>query len=241
MSPSDATILIDDVPVPFRPGQTILDAALEGGVYIPHLCYSREFEPHGGCRLCSVVVNGRNASACTMKAAAGQEVEVDTPDLHAYRRTLVQMLFVEGNHFCPGCEKSGDCQLQALAYDSEMMTPHFVEFYPRRPVDASHPDALLDLNRCIQCELCVRASRDVDGKSVFALAGRGVASHIIVNSPTGKLGDSNFSVADKAAHVCPVGAILIKGVGFKTPIGERRYDLEPISEEATRCAVEVGK
>ena len=73
-----------------------------------------------------------------------------------------------------------------------MMTPHFVEFYPNRPVDASHPDVLLDFNRCIQCELCVRASRDIDGKSVFALAGRGMASHIIVNSPTGRLGDTEF-------------------------------------------------
>ena len=100
---------------------------------------------------------------------------------------------------------------------------------------------LIDFNRCIQCELCVRASRDVDGKSIFALAGRGMASHIVINSPTGKLGDTNFSVADKAAHVCPVGAILIKRVGYAVPIGERRYDLEPISEEATRCAVEEVK
>jgi [NiFe] hydrogenase diaphorase moiety small subunit len=238
MSATEPAILIDEAPVPFKPGETILDAALNAGVFIPHLCWRPEFEPHGSCKLCSVVVNGRSASACTMKAAVGQEVEVDTPDLHAYRRTLLQMLFVEGNHFCPGCEKSGDCQLQALAYDSEMMTPHFVEFYPRLPVDASHPDVLLDLNRCIQCELCVRASRDVDGKSVFALAGRGLASRIIVNSPSGRLGDSNLSAADKAAHICPVGAILIKRVGFKTPIGERRYDLEPISEEATRCAIE---
>ena len=107
-----------------------------------------------------------------------------------------------------------------------------VEFFPRRPVDASHPEVLLDLNRCIQCELCVRASRDVDGKSIFALAGRGMASHIIINSPTGKLGDTNFSVTDMAAHVCPVGAILIKRVGYVIPIGERRYDLEPISEQA---------
>ena len=176
-----------------------------------------------------------------MNAAAGQEVEVDTPELHAYRRTLIQMLFVEGNHFCPGCEKSGNCQLQALAYDSEMMTPHFVEFYPHRPVDASHPDVLIDFNRCIQCELCVRASRDVDGKSIFALAGRGMASHIVVNSQSGRLGDTNFSVTDKAAHVCPVGAILIKRVGYAVPIGERRYDLEPISAEATRCVVEEAK
>jgi len=241
MNGTETAILIDEVPVPFRPGQTVLEAALAGGVYIPHLCYHPEFGAHGSCKMCTVTVNGRNAAACTTKAAAGQEVEVDTPDLHAYRRTLVQMLFVEGNHFCPSCEKSGNCQLQALGYDSEMMTPHFVEFFPVRPLDASHPDVLIDFNRCILCELCVRASRDIDGKSVFAIAGRGMASHIVINSPSGKLGDSAFSVADKAAHVCPVGAILVKRVGYAMPIGERRYDLEPISEEAARCVVEDAK
>jgi [NiFe] hydrogenase diaphorase moiety small subunit len=245
MTAPDGTILIDDIPVPFKPGQTILEAALEAGVFIPHLCFHPELGTHGSCRLCNVVVNGRHTSACTMKAASGQEVEVNTwlgESAQAFRRTLVQMLFVEGNHFCPACEKSGNCQLQALGYDSEMMTPHFVEFFPNRPVDASHPDVLLDLNRCIQCELCVRASRDVDRKSIFALAGRGMASHIVVNSPTGKLGDTNFSVTDKAAHVCPVGAILIKRVGFAAAIGERRYDLEPISEEtASGRAVEEVK
>jgi len=245
MTAPDGTILIDDIPVPFKPGQTILEAALEAGVFIPHLCFLSELGTHGSCRLCNVVVNGRHTSACTMKAASGQEIEVNTwlgESAQAYRRTLVQMLFVEGNHFCPSCEKSGNCQLQALGYDSEMMTPHFVEFFPNRPVDASHPDVLLDLNRCIQCELCVRASRDVDGKSIFALAGRGMASHLVVNSPTGKLGDTNFSVTDKAAHVCPVGAILVKRVGFAVAIGERRYDLEPISEEATsRREVEEAK
>ncbi len=89
MRASDSTILIDEIPVPFEPGKTILQAALEAGVYIPHLCAHPEFAPHGSCKLCSVVVNGRNASACTVKAATGQEVEVDTPELHAYRRTLI--------------------------------------------------------------------------------------------------------------------------------------------------------
>jgi [NiFe] hydrogenase diaphorase moiety small subunit len=86
--------------------------------------------------------------------------------------------------------------------------------------------------------LCARASRDLDGKSIFALAGRGLHSHLIVNSPSGKLGDTNFSIADKAAHVCPVGTILIKRVGFSQPIGERLYDLAPISAEAGQCAIE---
>ena len=83
------------------------------------------------------------------------------------------MLFVEGNHVCPTCEKSGNCQLQAVAYYLGMLTPHFNHFYPPREVDASHPDVVIDFNRCILCELCVRASRDVDGKNVFGLSGRG--------------------------------------------------------------------
>jgi [NiFe] hydrogenase diaphorase moiety small subunit len=233
----DASFTIDDQPVPFEPGQTILEAAKAAGVYVPHLCHHPEFKPHGSCRLCTVVVNGRTGSACTLRAATGQEVEVDTPELNALRRTLVQMLFVEGNHFCPGCEKSGNCQLQALGYEFEMATPHFAHFFPSLGVDASHPDALIDFSRCIQCELCVRASRDIDGKDVFALAGRGLENKLIVNSPSGKLGDSTFSVTDKAALVCPVGAILVKRVGFAEPIGERRYDLEPISAEAESCAI----
>ena len=111
-----------------------------------------------------------------------------------------------------------------------MLSPHFDHFFPDRPVDASHPDVLLDFNRCIFCELCVRARRDVDGKSVFAIAGRGAASHLIVNSPSGLLGDSDFAASDRAASVCPVGVILKKRVGFAVPIGARRFDAKPISQ-----------
>jgi [NiFe] hydrogenase diaphorase moiety small subunit len=226
---------LDGVPTPFKPGQTILEAARDAGIYVPHLCYEPTLGAHGSCKLCTVIVNGRTASACTMKALAGQEVEIDTPELEALRRSLVQMLFVEGNHFCPGCEKSGDCKLQALAYEFEMTNPHWVHFFPDLGVDASHPDAWLDRNRCIQCELCVRASRDIDGKDVFALAGRGLESKLMVNSPSGLLGDSAFSAADAAARVCPVGAILIKREAFLRPIGERTFDKAPISAEVLSC------
>ena len=226
---------IDEMPVPFVPGQTILEAAKAAGIYIPHLCFQPDFKRHGGCKMCTVLVNGRTQTACTHKAAVGQEVDVNTPELDATRRSLVQMLFIEGNHFCPACEKSGNCQLQALGYEYEMMSPHFVELFPHREVDATHPDVLIDFNRCILCELCVRASRDVDGKEVFAVAGRGLDAKLIINSPTGKLGDSAFAVTDSAAHVCPVGAILVKRVGFATAIGDRAFDRDPISAEAASC------
>ncbi len=235
---AETTFTIDELPIPFTPGQTVLEAAKAAGIYIPHLCYHPEFKAHGGCKVCTVMVNGKPQAACTHKAAAGQEVEVDTPELNSMRRTLVQMLFIEGNHFCPGCEKSGECQLQALAYEFEMLTPHFVELYPQRNVDASHPDVLIEFNRGVLCELCVRASRDIDHKEVFAIAGRGQDAKLIINSPTGKLGDSALAVTDRAVQVCPVGAIIVKRVGFSTaPIGERTYDKNQISAEADACEI----
>jgi len=79
------------------------------------------------------------------------------------------------------------------------------------------------------CGLCVRVSRDVDKKSIFTISGRGIDSKLMFNSPSGKLGDSELSASDKAASVCPVGAILHKHVGYETPIGERLYDNKPIS------------
>jgi [NiFe] hydrogenase diaphorase moiety small subunit len=111
-------------------------------------------------------------------------------------------------------------------------------FFPTRDLDASHPEVLLDRNRCILCDLCVRASRDVDGKDVFAIAGRGIKSRLVVNAASGRLGDTNFSKDDAAARVCPVGAILPKRRAYETPIGKRIFDLRPISavavEEARR-------
>ena len=226
------TFTLDGQEVPFTPGQTVLQAALAAGRHIPHLCYHPEFRPHGSCKLCTVKANGWHATSCTMPAKAGLEVESETAEINAERRMMVQLLFVEGNHFCPSCEKSGHCKLQAVAYDLGMTSPRFDHFFPDRPVDASHLELLLDFNRCILCELCVRASAEVDGKQVFALAGRGMGKHLVVNSQSGLLRDSTIAPTDKAAQVCPVGVILPKRVGFATPVGQRRFDERPISAQA---------
>lgn len=226
------TFTIDGRDIPFTPGQTIIEAATAADVYIPHLCHNPEFKPHGSCKLCTVQVNGRNCSACTMPAAEGQQVLNNTKELNEARRSITQMLFVEGNHVCPGCEKTGNCQLQAVAYFVGMLDTHFPHFFPIRNVDASHPDVMLDLDRCILCELCVRASRDMDGKSVFGIAGRGMQSHLVVNADSGRLVDTDIDVHDKAAQVCPVGAILVKRTAWQQPIGERIYDREDVAEVA---------
>ena len=224
------TLTIDGKPVQFKDGETIMEAATRAGIYIPHLCHEPELKPQGNCKLCEVKVNGRNCSACTFPAAEGQNVLNNTKELNENRRIITQMLFVEGNHLCPGCEKSGNCKLQAVAYSLGMMDLRFPLQYPMRKIDASHPDILLDHNRCIFCEMCVRAGREVDGKDVFAISGRGIRNQLIINSPSGLLKDSLLEVTDKAANICPVGAIIVKRHGFEVPIGQRIYDQKQIKE-----------
>jgi [NiFe] hydrogenase diaphorase moiety small subunit len=231
-APAAKTFLLDGHDIPFLPGQSVLRAALAAGVYIPHLCAHPEFKPHGSCKVCTVKTGPGFTASCTLPAREGLEVESEIPELQALRRELVQLLFVEGNHFCPSCEKSGGCTLQAVGYSLEVTHPHFTQLFPDRPVDASHPDLLLDFNRCILCELCVRASSEIDNKHVFALSGRGIRKHLIVNAESGRLADTSMALTDTAANVCPVGVILKKGRGFAVPIGQRAFDKAPINETA---------
>jgi [NiFe] hydrogenase diaphorase moiety small subunit len=229
------TFVLDGREVPAAQGQTIIEAADAAGVYIPRLCHKPGLKPYGSCRLCTVKVNGRPSSACTQPVAQGMVVESETAELAAHRKTLLEMIFVEGNHFCMSCEKSGNCELQAMGYRFGIAVPRFDFQWPQRQIDASHPDVLIDHNRCIQCGRCVRTSRDVDGKNVFAFVGRGPHKRIEV-SPNARLADTDLDVTDQAVSACPVGAILRKRVGFATPIGRRKYDTVPIGSdiEATK-------
>jgi len=230
MGESRFTITVDGVDVPVRDGQTVLQACDEAGIYIPRLCYHPDLAPAGHCRMCTCTIDKHPAAACLTRATPGMVVENDTPERNADRLAILEMLFVEGNHVCPACEKSGNCELQALAYRLGMKTPTLPYLWPLREVEATHPDIFIDRNRCILCSRCVRASRAVDGKSVFGLEGRGI--HMRINTDSeGRLDDTTLAAADKAAHVCPVGAIVIKRTGFREPQGERAYDKAPIGAD----------
>ncbi len=224
------TLIIDGEVVEAREGQTILEAAEAAGIYIPRLCHMPGLEPWGACRVCTVRVNDRPCSACTQPVADGAVVEVESEELQEFRKTLVEMLFVEGNHFCMFCEKSGSCELQALAYRFGITAPELPYFFRERDMDASHPDILIDRNRCILCARCIRASKDLDGKHVFGFVGRGAEKRIAVNAET-RLAETDADVTDQALDVCPVGALLRKRRAFQVPFGERAFDRKPIGSE----------
>lgn len=229
MSDDPIRFTVDGAPVEARRGQTIIQACDDAGIYIPRLCYRADLPPGGQCRLCTCKVNGRYAAACVTPAAPAMTIENDTPELLDERRTLVEMLFVEGNHDCPFCEKSGDCDLQAMAYRLGLSAMALPYQWPRREIDATHPQIFLDRNTCIMCGLCIRASK-ADGKTIFGFENRGAQMRIIVDAPGG-LGDTDIDVADRAANVCPVGCIVVKHTGYETPYGRRRFDEHPIGSE----------
>jgi [NiFe] hydrogenase diaphorase moiety small subunit len=227
--------ILDGDTIQAEPGQTIMQAADAAGRYIPRLCAHKDLPPHGSCRVCTVLVNGKAQSACTQPVANGIMVESDTAKVRQLRTNLIEMLFVEGNHYCMFCEKSGNCELQALAYRFGIAAPKYPYQFPHRDLDATHPDIFLDRNRCVLCARCVRASKTIDGKNVFQFVGRGRNKRIAVDARAG-LGETDAAVTDRAIAVCPVGAILRKRVGYAVPIGKRLYDIEPIGTEIEKAA-----
>jgi [NiFe] hydrogenase diaphorase moiety small subunit len=226
---SSFTIILDEKEIPARPGQTILKAAEAAGIYIPRLCAYKDLIPHGSCRVCSVRVNGRIQAACVQTVTEGAIVEHDTPELNEYRRNIVDLLFVEGNHFCMFCEKSGRCELQALAYRFGITEPRYRFLNPKRDIDLSHPDVYLDHNRCILCGRCVRVSQELDHKNVFQFVGRGFRKRLQVNGEA--LAATDLRVTDEVVASCPVGALMRKRVGYQEAVGTRDYDLRPIGAE----------
>ncbi|MFC2126544.1 2Fe-2S iron-sulfur cluster-binding protein [Bacteroidota bacterium] len=222
-------IKIDGIECQGQKGQYIIEVAKANKIYIPSLCNMPGVKPRGGCRICTIHVNGRKMTACTTPIAEGMEIESTSPELQDLRISIVELLFVEGNHFCPSCERSGNCELQALGYRFKMLAPRFPYQFPERNIDASHPELIKDHNRCILCKRCVRAFKDEKGRSFFAFKRRG---HEVLINVDAKLSEKmTGEMAQEAMDICPVGALIKKEKGFITPIGERKYDRKPIGTD----------
>jgi len=216
------TFKIDGKKFTAEADKTIMDAARENGVYIPSLCYMKDVAPTTSCRLCSVKINGRLTTACSTKIAENIEVEVESEELNDMRSGILEILFVEGNHFCSFCERSGNCDLQALGYRYDLRVTRFLHAYPHREVDALHPKMFLDYNRCILCKRCVRAIKDKEGKKIFGFVNKGI--HLKISMDHELAEQLSEEEVKETVEICPVGAILQKGIGFHIPIGKRKYD-----------------
>lgn len=220
---------IDGKEVVTEQGKSIVEAAHENGIYIPTLCNFPGVPPKGGCRMCTIKINNRFMTSCTTPAAAGMEIENNTEEINALRKSIIELLFVSGNHFCPSCEKSGNCELQALGYRYQMMVPKFPYSFPLKDIDAESPKIIKDQNRCVLCQRCMKTIKTDDGERYFAFSKRGDKLEVIMDK---ELADKmTDEVAQLAMDNCPVGSIIKKEIGFNQPIGTRKYDKTPIGAD----------
>lgn len=221
-------VTIDGTELLAKEGQSIVEAAREHGIDIPTLCDYKSLPPAGTCRVCTVRVGGKESGrfvpGCTTPVTYGMVVENETPELIELRRGLLEMLFVEGNHMCPSCEKSGSCELQHLAYRYKVLAPRFPFLFPHRKLEAGLPHLLIEHNRCIQCLRCVRGVKAKDGHDLFGFVRRGNDIRITVDTEDPDA--LTEQTAQRAMDICPVGALIKKRTAFSTPIGQRRFDQE---------------
>ncbi len=202
-------LTVNELPVEVEPGSTVLEAVQKAGFKVPTLCYHPKLVPYGACRLCLVEVEGARTlqPSCTVPATEGMKVHTDTEKTKAARHFVLSMLFSERNHFCMYCQSTdGDCDLQQAAYNESMnhwpITPAYKPYY----VDTSHPDFILDNNRCIICRRCVRTCAELVGNHTLGIEERGSAN-ILVADGNVPLGESTCISCGNCVQVCPTGAL----------------------------------
>ena len=206
-------------------GQNLVKAAESNGIKIPSLCYYEHIDPPlGTCRVCMVLQEDRPVAACTLKVREGMNIGFNVPALQDARKAMVEMMFAEGNHFCPACEKSGDCDLQGLGYQLGVTASRFPHLFLDKRIDYRPKRIVVDHNRCILCRRCVEEVKAEGKYPVFGYQERGVHTSVQVDYiQEARLTEEE---ALQAMHICPVGAILVRGKSLQRPRGERKYDVQ---------------
>ena len=205
------TLTIDGLTVTVDRGKTVLEAALENGIYIPHLCYYPDLSPVGVCRLCMVEIEGRRASvACKTPVEPGMVVTTDSPEISLIRKVAAELLIVNHDADCLSCPKDGDCKLQEVARYVGVTEERLSRLRPgdmTRPVDTSNPFFLRDPNRCVYCGICVRTCEEINGVAAidFAFRGYDTAISTFGNKP---ILESTCESCGECVIRCPTGALI---------------------------------
>ncbi len=192
-------------------GSTILQAARQMGVSIPTLCNLEKREAIGACRVCLVEVEGARIlqAACSTPVHEGMVVRTHSAQARAARRQVVEMLLSEHDGNCPTCDRSGDCELRALAEEMGVSQVPFEGMRAKPHIDDSTPALVRDNSKCIKCRRCVTVCSEVQGVGALFPQGRGFQT-VIGPAFTRDLAEVACVQCGQCAAVCPVGAIVEK-------------------------------
>jgi NADP-reducing hydrogenase subunit HndD len=235
MSMSD-TFTLNGKETPFEPGQMILDAARNGGIEIPTLCYLKGAAPTGACRICLVEVKGARSlvAACSTPVTGAMEVFTESESVHKARKMNVELLLASGTHNCLVCEANGNCRLQDLAYFYKINDLRFPQKKKEDiyPTEDENPFIVRDFSRCILCGRCVQACNEVVVNRAISHGYRGSESKIVTGGDQ-PYNNSECVFCGQCVEVCPVGALTekkAKGLG-------RPWETKKIRTTCPYCGV----
>ena len=201
-------LIIDNQKVTVPKGTTILEAAKTAGIDIPTLCFLKEINEVGDCRMCIVEVEGRRgfATSCIQTVEEGMVVHTHTPNVLEARHVILDLIISNHAKDCLTCTRSGNCELQALATKFNVLNIEFEGERTEHKIDDLSPSIVRDFNKCILCRRCVAACKNVQKIGAIDCINRGFESCI---STVGdhSLNDVNCTFCGQCIEACPTGAL----------------------------------
>ncbi len=226
MSEETVKLNIDGRDVETQKGKSVLDAALDAGIYVPHLCHHPDLPPIGACRLCIVEIEGTEGlvPSCVTTAADGMVVRTKSEEIDRMRRLALELTLAGHPADCGSCDKYLNCELQSLKQYFSCEDLHVRDRSKLLPINNSNPLFVHDPNKCVVCGRCVRACYDLRGVGVlfYTKKGRETLTGTTADLP---LGDAGCRFCGACAEVCPTGAIQDKEELVKDK--KRRHALIP--------------
>ena len=201
-------LIIDGKSVYAPPGQSVLEAALGAGIYIPHICTHPDLSVLGGCKLCIVEIEGISGfvTSCNTPVSSGMTVTTESTALLEQRRITMELILAPHPEECENCPKYLHCELQSLKQYLNITRSRFRPRYNPFPVDNGNPLFLHDPTRCINCRRCVRACSEMRKNGALEPL-KTVDGRPYVGTPQGTLIEAGCRFCGACAEVCPTGAI----------------------------------
>jgi NADH-quinone oxidoreductase subunit G len=225
------SVTIDGMTVQVPKGTSIIEAAKQAGVLVPHYCYHPSLPSPAVCRMCLVEVEKapKLMPACVTTVAEGQVVHTDSEQARKARTGVLEFLLINHPLDCPICDQAGECELQDYTFQEGRDGTRYGDYAKRyNPVEDFGPDVLYVANRCILCTRCVRFMDDVAGQPVLNVSERGDRAHIGIDE--GHLLDHAW--AGNVVDLCPVGSLISKDFLHKA----RAWDLDKTASICTGCS-----
>ena len=208
MSKELISLKIDGIEVKVPKSTTILEAAKQAGIDIPTLCFLKDINEVGDCRMCIVEIEGRRgfATSCIQTVEEGMVIHTHTPNVLEARHVILDLIISNHAKDCLTCTRSGNCELQTLAVKFNVLNVEFPGEMTKHKVDDVSPSIVRDFNKCILCRRCVAACKNIQKIGAIDCINRGFESCI---STVGdhSLNDVNCTNCGQCIQACPTGAL----------------------------------